>query len=239
MSIQIHIAATPEKVAEDFAHYFALWAADKPAVALALSGGSTPQMLFRLWAGRYRESVNWRKVHFFWGDERCVPPGDEESNFRMANELFLSELGLPQENIHRIRGEAEPEAEARRYAEEILRAAPSQDGLPRFDMIMLGMGDDGHTASIFPHQMELLSTAAICGVARHPQSGQQRVTLSGRVINNAAEIAFLVTGTGKAEKLGQIIKGEEGSQQYPAAHIEPAHGELHWFVDEAAAAGLR
>ncbi|MCB0560518.1 MAG: 6-phosphogluconolactonase [Lewinellaceae bacterium] len=238
MPTQIHIAETAEQVAEDFAHFFADWVKDKPMVTVALSGGSTPKVLFRLWANQYQDNIDWEKAHFFWGDERCVPPGDEESNFKMAHDLFLSKIGLPQENIHRIRGEANPEEEARRYAEDILRNVASRNGSPSFDMILLGMGDDGHTASIFPHQMELLSAEALCGVATHPVSGQQRITLTGKVLNNAREVAFLVTGQGKAQKVEEIIKGKEGSQRYPAAHIEPTHGALHWFTDQAAAAGL-
>lgn len=239
MPTQIHIAETPQQVAKDFADYFAAWVKDKPSATVALSGGSTPKALFRLWAEQYRDRIDWQKIHFFWGDERCVPPGDEESNFKMANDLLLSGIGIPPQNIHRIRGEADPDAEARRYAEDILRTVASSHGLPSFDMILLGMGDDGHTASIFPHQMELLSAKALCGVATHPESGQKRITLTGRVLNNAAEVAFLVTGSGKAQKLEEIVKGKKGSDKYPAAHIGPAHGALHWFVDQAAAAGLR
>ena len=239
MPTQIHIAETAEQTAEDIAHFFADWVKDKPLVALALSGGSTPQVIFRLWAEQYLESIDWKKIHFFWGDERCVPPEDKGSNFKMANGLFLSKIDIPQENIHRIRGEADPEEEARRYAAEIQDTVSTRNGFPAFDMILLGMGGDGHTASIFPHQMKLLTADAICGLATHPESGQQRITLTGKVLNNATEVAFLVTGQGKAQKVEEIIKGKEGSSRYPAAHIEPTHGRLHWFVDEAAAAGLR
>ncbi len=238
MPTQIHIAETPQQVAEDFARYFAEWVKDKPGATIALSGGSTPKALFRLWAEQYRDSIAWEKVHFFWGDERCVPPDDEESNFKMADDLFLSRIKIPKENIHRIRGEAEPEEEARRYSEEIARCVSSRNGLPSFDMILLGMGSDGHTASIFPHQMDLLSSEAVCGVGIHPESGQRRITLTGNVINNAHEVAFLVTGWEKADKLEAIIKGKKESSNYPAAHIEPTDGGLHWFVDEAAVKGL-
>lgn len=239
MPTEIHIAGTAEQVAEDFAQYFADWVEKKPLVTVALSGGSTPKVLFRLWAERYRGRIDWTKIHFFWGDERCVPPDDEESNFKMANGLFLSRVDIPEGNIHRIRGEEEPEAEAKRYAKEITQFVPSRNGLPAFDMILLGMGDDGHTASIFPHQMELLTAEALCAVATHPESGQKRATLTGKVINNAKEVVFLVTGKGKAEKLEEIIEAKDGSGKYPAAHIEPTHGELHWFVDEAAAGRLK
>lgn len=238
MPTQIHIAETPQQVAEDFAHYFAGWAKGKPKITVALSGGSTPKVLFRLWAEQYRNNIAWEKVHFFWGDERCVPPDDEESNFKMANDLFFSRVKIPEANIHRIRGEADPEEEARRYSAEITRYVSSRDGLPSFDMILLGMGADGHTASIFPHQMGLLSSDAVCGVATHPESGQKRITLTGNVINNAKEAAFLVTGWEKADRLEEIVKGKENCTDYPAAHIEPTDGGLHWFVDEAAAQGL-
>ena len=239
MPTEIHIAGTAEQVAEDFAQYFADWVEKKPLVTVALSGGSTPKVLFRLWAERYRGRIDWTKVHFFWGDERCVPPDDEESNFKMANGLFLSKIDIPQENIHRIRGEADPAAEARRYAAEIQDTVSIRSGFPAFDMILLGMGGDGHTASIFPHQMELLNADVICGLATHPESGQQRITLTGKVINNASEVVFLVTGQGKAQKVEEIIKGKEGSRRYPAAHMEPINGELHWFTDQAAAARLK
>ncbi|MCB0584746.1 MAG: 6-phosphogluconolactonase [Phaeodactylibacter sp.] len=239
MPTQIHIAETAVQVAEDFAQYFAEWVEDKPRVTLALSGGSTPKVLFRLWAEQYRDSIEWGKVHFFWGDERCVPPDDEESNFKMANGLFLSRIGIPEENIHRIRGESRPEEEARRYAEEIVRFVNARNGMPSFDMILLGMGSDGHTASIFPDQMELLSVETLCAVATHPESGQQRITLTGKVLNNAEEVAFLATGQGKAAMVKKIINGEADSQHFPAAHIEPSQGELHWFIDQDAAEGLK
>lgn len=233
-AMSIHISPTPEQAARDFAEYFAGWAKGRPRVNLALSGGSTPKALFRHWAAHYRESIGWENIYFFWGDERCVPPYHEESNFRMANECLLKPLGIPEHRIFRIRGEGEPAAEARRYAQVLQQNIPSRHGLPAFDMILLGMGEDGHTASIFPHQMGLITEAAPCAPAIHPDTGQLRITLTGPVLNNASEVVFLVTGAAKAGIVKEIIEGQEHSLRYPAAHVAPKDGRLLWFLDEAA-----
>ena len=231
----IHISPNPEKAAQDFASYFSEWVKDKPRVHLALSGGSTPKVLFRHWADQYSEKIDWEKIHFFWGDERCVPPDHEESNFRMAYELLLKPLNIPEGHIHRIRGEAAPEAEAERYGQVLKQHLPARRNLPAFDIVLLGMGEDGHTASIFPNQMELLTESAPCAVATHPETGQQRITLTGPVLNNASEVVFLVTGPGKAEKVKEIIENGAHSLRYPAAHVAPKEGKLQWYLDEAAA----
>ncbi|TAE57686.1 MAG: 6-phosphogluconolactonase, partial [Bacteroidetes bacterium] len=167
--------------------------------------------------------------------ERCVPPDHAESNYRMTVEHLLEPLGIPEYQIHRMRGEADPETEARRAGAEILEYVPGHNGLPRFDLLMLGMGTDGHTLSIFPHQMELLRDPRICAIGIHPESGQQRITLTGPVAAQAARIAFLVTGAAKAPIIQAIQEGLPESQHYPAAHIRAQSGELHWFMDVAAA----
>jgi 6-phosphogluconolactonase len=233
--MQVHISVDADAIASDFAAYFAEWASHQGVINLALSGGSTPKALFRCWAAHYHDSIDWEKIRFFWGDERCVPPDDEESNYRWADELFLSPLGVPQAHIFRIRGEAPPEQEAQRYAQVLQQLLPSRNGLPAFDLILLGMGEDGHTASIFPNQMELLQAPGSCAVAAHPETGQQRITLTGKVINNTQAAVFLAAGAGKAQKVREIIGHLPGSEQYPAAGIHPFEGSLHWFLDEAAA----
>lgn len=202
---------------------------------LALSGGSTPKLLFTLLAENYRNEIPWAKVHLWWGDERCVPPEHEESNYRMTQEFLLFSINIPKGNIHRVRGEDRPEQEAIRYGEEIKAHLEQKNDLPVFDMIMLGMGSDGHTASIFPDNMSLIDSPHTCAVAIHPDSGQKRVTLTGKVINQAKEVAFLVTGASKKEKVQAILGNEEGSKAYPAAHIQPVDGKLSWYLDEAAA----
>lgn len=201
---------------------------------IALSGGSTPKVLFEILAKDFSQSIPWDRVHLYWGDERCVPPDHEESNFLMTQKSLLGPLKLPKANIHRIKGEDDPKVEANRYAQEINQTVESSS----FDMVMLGMGEDGHTASIFPDRMEYLSDPNTCVVATHPESGQKRVSLTGTVINKAQKVCFLVTGENKAEKLKEIVHQTGQYESYPASFIMPQSGELYWFVDHPAASKL-
>ena len=225
-------------MAAGFARFLYQYAANQQEVHLALSGGSTPKLLFQLLASESSGQIDWQKVHLYWGDERCVPPDHSDSNFGVVRDLLLDHINIPEANIHRVKGEADPQEEAKRYSKEIRDTLAIQDGWPVFDIILLGMGGDGHTASIFPHQMELLDPPVICEVAQHPESGQQRITLTGRVINNAKEVVFLVTGEGKAEKTGEILNSKGAWESYPAAHIRPNSGQLHWFLDQKASASI-
>ncbi|HVD97940.1 MAG TPA: 6-phosphogluconolactonase [Cytophagaceae bacterium] len=206
---------------------------------IALSGGSTPKLLFALLAEEaYKNKIDWSKVHLFWGDERCVPPDHADSNYKMTYEQLISKINIPAGNIHRVLGENDPQEEAKRYSKEIDTLLPKENHLPVFDLVMLGMGDDGHTLSVFPHEIGLLKSDKICEVATHPTSGQKRVTLTGKIANNATVAAFLVTGSNKAEKVLEIFKKENNWNSYPAAHIHPSHGKLYWFMDKDAAALL-
>ncbi len=202
---------------------------------LAISGGSTPKLLFRVLASKYPDSILWQKTHFWWVDERMVLPEEPESNYGVARELLFSKIRIPDRNIHRMRGEQDPCQEAEYYAQQIRDELDSYSGWPRFDLLLLGVGEDGHTASIFPDRMELLLSGSICEVAHHPVTGQSRITLTGSVINRAAKICFLVTGAGKAERLSEIFFGTEKASLLPAAYIKPVQGELSWFTDESAA----
>lgn len=205
---------------------------------VALSGGETPKALFDYWASG-QGKADWSRVNFFWGDERCVPADDAESNFGMAKHHLLDKIGIGENQIFRIQGENHPEDEAARYGQLLAEVLPSSEGFPRFDLVMLGLGTDGHTASIFPHQICLWEASSNCVVAQHPGTGQLRVSLSGRVINQAAHVAFLVTGISKREKVRSIIEdGEAYLNKYPAAHVRPVEGVLHWFLDEAAAKSI-
>jgi 6-phosphogluconolactonase len=206
---------------------------------VALSGGSTPKLLFRLLGEEYRERINWSRLELFWGDERCVPHSSPESNYGVTHELLLQHVSVPPGQVHAIDCGDDPAAAADRYANLLRERLPSERGLPVFDLVFLGMGDDGHTASIFPDQRDLLTAAELAAPARHPESGQIRISLTGPIINNARRVAFLVTGAGKQERVGDVLRQRPGYEQYPAAHIDPAHGELHWLLDEAAAAELR
>jgi len=234
MSNQLHISKDASAVAQNFARFFVEQLKGQDYFSVALSGGSTPKILFKLWAEEYRDKIDWSVVHFFWGDERCVPPDDKESNFGVCKALLLDHIDIPAENIHRVQGEDSPMEEVKRYGLEIMDNTDTVNDVPTFDLIILGMGDDGHTASIFPHQMELLVAKKPTVIAQHPTSGQTRISLSGTLINNARIIAFLVTGAKKQEKLSSILNRDTDAPTYPAAHILPASGELHWFVDEAA-----
>ena len=242
MEIHIHIYDSDQAVAEAFAAWLKAWVdrqeADRP-LHLALNGGSTPKRLFQLLAKDYPQAFPWERMHLWWGDERCVPPDDAESNYRTTQQYLISQVEIPQENIHRIRGEAIPEDEAERYADEIREQVPQVHEIPRFDLVMLGMGEDGHTASIFPNQICLLEDEALTAVATHPTSMQPRITFTGKLLSHAATVAFLVTGPKKSGRTAQILGGRPGARQLPAYHIQPEAGILHWFLDRSAAADLR
>ncbi len=235
MKPDIKIFSDPKEVAQQFAIYLADFVKTREIIFLALSGGSTPKLLFDHLASHYSRSINWAKVHFFWGDERCVPSDHSESNYKMTLDHLLSKIEIPDENIHRVKGEMEPQLEADRYAAEIKNLVAVEGDLPKFDLVMLGMGEDGHTASIFPHQMHLLQSENICEVATHPESGQKRITLTGKVINNAAQVVFLVTGKSKAERMFEILEQQGDWKDYPATYIQPQNGNLMWFLDRTAA----
>ena len=209
---------------------------EKDKLFLALSGGSSPKIIFQLLAKEYRNKINWNKIHLFWGDERCVPPDDDESNYGMTKKNLLSYIDIPEENIHRIKGENNPETEAVSYSEEIKNIVTPKNGLPCFDLLMLGIGEDGHTASIFPDQMGLFKSVKICDVAVQPSTSQKRITLTGTVINNAERIIFVVTGKKKAGIIREIMEGGNSkTQKYPAANIKPVNGTLDFFMDSDAA----
>lgn len=205
---------------------------------MALAGGNTPRSIYEQWAKVQNDKL-WGKVHFFWGDERCLPPDHEESNYKMANDALLSKIGIKETQVHRVRGEDNPEKEVQRYADEIVQCVPkSNDLFPRFDWILLGVGTDGHTASLFPDSMAAREQSSICVLAQHPQTGQKRISLMLPVINNAKKITFLATGQEKAEIVREILKNDSKSANYPAAQINPQSGILQWYLDEAAASKL-
>ncbi len=236
--MEIKIYKDKNEVAEQFSAYFVEKAAEHEAFHVALSGGSTPKIVFDVLAKNFADKVDWTKVHFYWGDERCVPPTDDESNYKMTVEHLFSKIDVPHENINRILGEKEPNGEAMRYANLLEIDLDRVEGTPQFDLVILGMGDDGHTASIFPHEIALWDADDHCVVATHPDSGQKRVSINGKVINTAKEVAFLVTGASKAEKVKAVVEKTKGSAVYPASLVNPASGNLVWFLDEEAASGL-
>jgi len=233
--MEVKIYQNKNKVAEEFSKYLIEKSLDHKPFHIALSGGSTPKIVFDVLAEEFSKKVEWDNIHLYWGDERCVPPDDGESNYKMTVEHLISKVAIPEKNIHRIKGEEDPKTEAKRYGALLDQVLPKELGLPQFDLVILGMGDDGHTASIFPHEINLWVSPDNCEVAIHPESGQRRVSLTGRIINNAKTVAFLVTGESKAEKVKTIIEREEGYLDYPASHVSPKTKDLVWFLDEAAA----
>lgn len=220
-------------VAKAFAEFLFTEIEKASTFHMALSGGSTPKLLFAYLAKEYADKIDWKKVHLYWGDERCVAPTDEESNYQMTHELLLKHISIPFENIHRVLGRRDPEEEATRYGREIEWHLPLEDTMPVFDLIMLGMGSDGHTASIFPHEMKFVVSDKTCVVATHPVSGQKRISLTGEVINQAKQVHFLVTGSSKTKVVEEIFTKTGNYEDYPAAHIEGAT----WWMDELAARG--
>lgn len=205
---------------------------------IALSGGKTPDLLFSIFGKKYNERNLWENIRFFWVDERCVPPDDEESNFRKAFDLFISKSVIDPLNIYRIRGESDPEMEAKRYSTVISEFTTSRRGLPSFNLVLLGLGEDGHTASIFPGNETLFESDRICDMAVHPVTGQKRITLTGPVINNADNVFFLAAGLNKAGMVKKILKGNESETKYPASYVNPVEGKLIWYLDSDAASLL-
>ena len=211
-------------------------AIEKKPFSVALSGGSTPKLLFELLASpTFQGRVRWPNLQLFQVDERCVPPDDPQSNYRMIRHALLESVPLPEENFHRMAAERpDREQAAREYAQElarVLRPAPEQ--WPRLDLIFLGMGPDGHTASLFPGSAALEERAAWVAPNFAPKLNSFRLTLTLPVLNAAAHVIFLVAGADKAETLRQALEGPKG--QFPAQLIQPASGRLSWFLDESAA----
>ena len=206
---------------------------------IAVSGGSTPKFLFGLLAEEdYRTTIPWEVVRFFWVDERCVEPVDPESNFGMTYDALLQYAFVPAYNIFRMKGEDIPANEAVRYANLLRKELPVKNGFPVFDIVLLGVGDDGHTASIFPDNMALLNAEKSVEVAKHPVSGQKRITLTGKTINNADQVLFLVTGKNKSGIIGDIIRGSSAANNYPAAHVADFTGKADFYLDTDAASEI-
>lgn len=200
---------------------------------IAFSGGSTPALMFDLWANDYSDMTPWERLKIFWVDERCVPPANSDSNFGMMRSLLLGVVPrISYANVFRIQGEDEPGKEALRYSKVVMREVPQSNGLPVFDVVLLGAGADGHTSSIFPGQEDLLSTASVYVANVNPHNGQKRIALTGLPILNARRITFLITGKGKAEVVRDICQsGDTG----PAAYIAHHGKQVELFMDRPAA----
>jgi len=216
---------------------------------VALAGGSTPRALYEELAreapsvggpGAVAGVLDWTRAHVFWGDERCVPPEHPDSNYRMAAETLLSEVPIPADHVHRMRGEeVDPERAAALYAAEIrdaFAAAPAE--MPRFDLVLLGLGPDAHTASLFPGSPAIAETSRLTAAPYVEKLGAHRITLTPPLLNAAAQVLFLVSGKSKAAPLRDVLEGEIRPALRPAQCIRPHAGALLWLVDEDAASLL-
>jgi 6-phosphogluconolactonase len=204
----------------------------------ALSGGTTPKKLYGLLATEpYRSQIDWERVEIFWSDERCVPPDDAESNYHLAQEVMLSKLPLPASQIHRMPADdADRAAAAEKYSHEMQRVFG--EALPHFDLIQLGMGPEGHTASLFPHQPSLYEQQRQVMSVTVPKPPPPRLTFTPPVLNAAWHILFLVTGSEKADAIQAVQEGDYQPDEYPAQIVQPTQGEITWMLDTAAAVKL-
>ncbi len=216
-------------------------AAARGRFAVALGGGESPRALYRLLARQqFSQKIPWRRVQLYWGDERCVPPDDADSNYAMARDAFIKHVPITAANVHRMRGEDPPEDAAKAYDAE-LRGLAAQERprseVPVFDLVLLGLGTDGHTASLFPHSDALGEEERFC-VATQAPDGAPRLTITAPVINSARRVWLIVTGAKKAGMVAEVIEGLRVPMAVPAQGVSPVHGTLTWLLDEAAAAEL-
>ena len=246
LRINYYVEADADALARRTAQYFVEMAAEAVDAAgqarIAISGGSTPRAVFELLADRHqkwRGAMPWDRLNLYWVDERTVPPDHPDSNYRMAREAMLNHVPLPADQIHRMEGELDPEAAASRYESE-LRNSFRLEGAesPRFDLVQLGMGPDGHTASLFPHTAALHEMSRLVTANHVPQLDTWRITLTWPVINHASSVFFLIAGADKAERVHEVFMGPRDPERLPSQLIWPSSGILTLFLDKAAAALL-
>ena len=250
--VDIHILPTREIAAQATAEYVASVAEDRARTqgrfTVALSGGSTPRLLYeRLASPPYAEQIAWDSWHVFWGDERCVPPNHKDSNYRMARDSFLDRVAIPPTHIHRMRGEVASQTGAEEYEAAVREVF--QEPMPSFDLILLGIGEDGHTASLFPGTQALQEQHRLVVTNRAPHPADlsprgngieaQRITFTLPLINAARVVTFLVTEESKAEVLRQVLRPTPDALVLPAALVRPVSGAVHWFLTPAAASQLQ
>jgi 6-phosphogluconolactonase len=232
------LPAVSDALARDAAALLENAATTQSVVTLALSGGETPRGLYELLARDYRQQVPWQRLQLFWSDERYVPHGDPQSNVRMVRENLLRGARLPAANAHPMPTElADPEDAARAYERALHRFFTGP--FPRFDLVLLGMGADGHTASLFPSSPALEEAVRWVVPTTAPSEPKQRLSLTLPVLNHSAAVYFLVAGTSKAETVARVFRNDTASLSLPASRVEPFDGRLVWWLDEAAARGVQ
>lgn len=240
--MQLHVHKDPailsEALAEWITAHIETTLQQQDRFTFVLTGGNSPKKLYELLAtAPYRQRIDWTKVHFFWGDERAVPFTDERNNARMTFEHLLNNVPVPKEHIHIIRTDVEPKQSAKEYEALLKEFFPANT--PTFDLVLNGMGDDGHTLSLFPGTSVIQEQLAWVTAFFLEAQDMFRITLTAPVVNRAQRVAFLTFGAGKAHALKEVLQGARNVTLYPSQIIQPATGELHWFVDEAAAQDLQ
>ncbi len=239
--MDIHIAENTTRLSEELAGWITDYIQEvlqkQERFTFVLSGGSTPRQLYALLSeAPYKEQIAWEKLHFFWGDERAVPFDDERNNARMCYLELLDKVPALPENIHIMRTDLAPEQSAMAY-EEVLKHY-FKDSATSFDLVLLGMGDDGHTLSLFPGTEVIHEQDKQVAAFFLPAQDMYRITLTAPVVNRSACVVFMAAGAGKAETLKSVLEGERNLDKFPSQIINPENGQLHWFVDEVAASLL-
>lgn len=243
----IRIHSNPSLLAQAVAEFFVNNAtktiSDLGTYIVLLSGGSTPREVYRRLAENpFRDRLDWKSIYLFWGDERCVPPESADSNYRMVRECLIDKVPIPASNVFRIKGELTAENAASQYEKDIreffMKIRGNANEIPRFDLVLLGIGQDGHTASIFPGSPAINEGSKLVMAVEHDQPPPPllpRVTATPPLINVGTQVVFLVTGKAKAERVNQVIMGSYQPERFPAQIVNPKSGRLTWFLDQAAA----
>ena len=225
--MKIHAFSTIPEIGDFLHSQFQSMIETKGTISIALSGGNTPQELFKYWKEYKAKSPTWHKINYYWVDERAVEPTNPESNFGIANTLFFTPLNISESNIFRMQGENNVQDEALRYNTLLSQNIPHKDSIPQFNFIILGLGDDGHTASIFPGQeIALFQSTEFCKESVNPYTKQKRITLTGTVINNAEKLFFIILGEQKKQIISEVFLQNPKSKKYPAQYVNPKHTEI-------------
>lgn len=212
--------------------------AEGKIINISLSGGSTPKVIFQMLAEKYSHKINWSVLHFWWGDERCVNHESAESNYGEAKRILFDHIEIPEDNIHPVHTDLSPDQASIAYVQEMRKYIPVKDGIPRYDLILLGLGTDGHTASLFPNDISI-DCATWTAVAVQPETHQSRVSVSYKLINSAHEVIFIVTGNSKEDVIKNLFLDKHKAIRYPAHYINLGHGQLFWYMDTEAAKAIK
>lgn len=239
--MELHIYENPEMMSDQLADWICNYVAEtlknQEFFTLVLSGGATPKLLYqKLASEKYKSRIEWERIHIFWGDERVVPFSDERNNAKMAFDLLLDKVNVPANQIHIMRTDLQPNFAAEEY-EKLLQTFFHSSHYS-FDLVLLGMGDDGHTLSLFPGSPIIKEHVHWVNAIYNEAQKMYRITLMPIIVNRSREVAFMVSGEKKASVLKQVIEGKKDVEKLPAQSISPVYGELHWFLDKAAAKDL-